>query len=492
MLTDRKGRLWVATFGRGIQVEQRRDADDRPIFRRLTQSDGLPQNSVDALLEDVDGNIWASTDGGLARIKPDSLAIRAFRTEQGVGIDGFFTGDADTTPAGELLFGGLNGLIVVHPERLTPAAKAPPIVVTDVRIGAHGLASSQSLLSSGLTVGSQDRSFAIEFAALDFTDPDQRRYAYRLQGFDKDWLETPTSRRVASYTNLPPGDYILQLRSAAAGNDWSTPFDVAVHVQPAWYEYAAARALAAIIAVLLIVGLVQVRTTLLVRRQRELESIVADRTAQLQRNQENLERMAYIDVLTGLPNRRVFNDDLRRFISGCSRGQGDFALLLIDLDGFKSINDTVGHDVGDAVLVEVAGRLRRLTRETDLVARLGGDEFGLVLAQPRNMSAVDTTCARIIKNLSEPIGLGDRIVVIGASIGVAKASGDLITPDEIYKAADVALFEAKNAGRNTWRWDETSAASAAMTASWKRLNEEVEQPSDGHESDVPKSRFHTG
>jgi ligand-binding sensor domain-containing protein len=93
MLTDRKGRLWVATFGRGIQVEQRRDAAGRPIFRRLTQSDGLPQNSVDALLEDVDGNIWVSTDGGLARINPDSLAIRAFRTEQGVGIDGFFTGE---------------------------------------------------------------------------------------------------------------------------------------------------------------------------------------------------------------------------------------------------------------------------------------------------------------------------------------------------------------------------------------------------------------
>jgi diguanylate cyclase (GGDEF)-like protein len=470
MLIDRKGQLWVATFGRGIQVEQSHDAGGRPIFRRLTQSDGLPQNSVDALLQDFDGNIWASTDGGLARIELGSLAIRAFRTEQGVGIDGFFTGDAATTPAGDLLFGGLNGLIVVHPERLTAAAEAAPIVVTDVRVGGRNLAPSQSLLSSGLTVGFQDRSLAIEFAALDFTDPELQRYSYRLQGFDKDWLETPTSRRVASYTNLPPGDYILHLRSAAAGSGWSTPLDVAVHVQPAWYEYGVARALAAIIVLLLIVGFVQMRTTLLRRRQRELESIVAERTAQLQRNQENLKSMAYLDVLTGLPNRRAFNDDLRRFIAECERGQGDFALLLIDLDGFKAINDTVGHGAGDAVLVEVAGRLRTLIRETDLAARLGGDEFCVILAQPRDTAAVDSACARIIKKLNEPMVLADRVVVIGASIGVAKVPGErTTTPDELHKAADIALYEAKRAGRNTWRWHDSSVASTATTSSWKRL-----------------------
>src|ERR1035441_50398 len=145
------------------------------------------------------------------------------------------------------------------------------------------------------------------------------------------------------------------------------------------------------------------RTTLLRRRQRELESIVAERTAQLQRNQENLKSMAYLDVLTGLPNRRAFNDDLRRFIAECERGQGDFALLLIDLDGFKAINDTVGHGAGDAVLVEVAGRLRTLIRETDLAARLGGDEFCVILAQPRDTAAVDSACARIIKKLNEPM-----------------------------------------------------------------------------------------
>ncbi len=218
-----------------------------------------------------------------------------------------------------------------------------------------------------------------------------------------------------------------------------------------------ARALAAIIVLLLIVGFVQMRTTLLRRRQRELESIVAERTAQLQRNQESLKSMAYLDVLTGLPNRRAFDDGLRRFIAECERGQGDFALLLIDLDGFKGINDTVGHGAGDAVLVEVATRLRTLIRETDLASRVGGDEFCVILAQPRDTAAVDSACARIIKKLNEPIVLADRVVVIGASIGVARAPRErTTTPDELHKGADVALYDAKRAGRNTWRWDNRS------------------------------------
>jgi diguanylate cyclase (GGDEF)-like protein len=279
---------------------------------------------------------------------------------------------------------------------------------------------------------------------------------------------------VASYTNLPPGDFVLQLRSAAAGSGWSPPLDVAVHVQPAWYEYFLARALAAIIVLMLIVGFVQIRTTLLRRRQRELESIIAERTAQLQRNQENLKSMAYLDVLTGLPNRRAFNDDLRRFIAECGRAQGDFALLLIDLDGFKAINDTVGHGAGDAVLVEVAARLRTLIRETDVAARLGGDEFCVILAQPRDTAAVDSACARIIKRLSDPIVLGDRIVAIGASIGVARVSRErATTPDELHKAADMALYEAKRGGRGTWRWDNSSGASTATSSSWKRLATKV-------------------
>jgi diguanylate cyclase (GGDEF)-like protein len=465
LLTDRKGRLWVATFGRGIEVEKGRDAAGEPTFRRLTQDEGLPQNSVDAMLEDDAGNIWASTDGGLARIETESLRIRAFRTEQGVGIDGFFTANAARTPAGELLFGGLNGFVVVHPERLTRASAAPAMVVTDVRIGGRSAPALRSSPGAVLAVGPNDRSLAVDFAALDFVDPELRRYSYRLAGFDGEWVETPASRRVAVYTNLPPGDYTLELRSAAPGEPWSKPLDIPVHVQPAWYEYRTVRALATLLALALVAALVQLRTRYLRQRQAELEAIVAERTLELRRNQEYLESMAYVDVLTGLPNRRVFNENLRRLIAGCERGQGDFVLLLIDLDGFKAVNDTDGHDVGDAVLVEVAARLRTLIRETDLATRLGGDEFGLVLAQPQDKAAVDSVCARIVRRLGEPIALADHTTTVGASIGVAKVSGGHATPDQLFKAADLAMYEAKRAGRNTWRWDRNSAAAFTMMAS---------------------------
>jgi diguanylate cyclase (GGDEF)-like protein len=461
MLTDAKGRLWVATFGRGIQVEQGRDPDGRPVFRRLTQADGLPQNSVDALLRDAAGNIWASTDGGLARVDPANLSIRAFRAAEGVGIDGFFTGEAVSTAAGDLLFGGLNGFVVVHPERLGKGDGAAALVLTDVQVGGQAVAPSPALLHDGLQVGPSDRSLAVEFAALDFVGPDQRRFGYRLEGFDSEWQETPTTRRLAAYTNLPPGDYRLALRSAVGG-EWSEALRVPVHVRAAWYETASVRALGAVGALAVVIGLVQLRTLVLRRRQAELERLVAERTAQLQRSQEYLERMAYFDVLTALPNRRMFNDHLRRLIAACQRGHGEFALLLIDLDDFKSINDTFGHDVGDAVLAEIGSRLKGLIRETDLAARLGGDEFGLLLANPRGKDDVDAACGRIVRKVCEPIGVSGHFVVIGASVGIAGLHEVGATPEELYKAADVALYEAKRSGRNTWRWDRRSAATAAV------------------------------
>jgi diguanylate cyclase (GGDEF)-like protein len=452
VLTDRSGRLWVATYGRGIQVERGRAADGRPLFRRLTQFDGLPQNSVDTLLMDSGGNIWVSTDDGLARIEPETLLIHSYRVAQGVGFAGFWTGAGTVTPAGDLLFGGLNGMIALHPDHDAREESVAPMAITEVHVGSHAVAAATTLSARGLEVAPSDHSIGVEFAALDFTDPEHRRYAYRLQGFDTDWVETPVSRRLAAYTNLPPGDYTLQLRSATADGQWATPLQVPIHVTAAWFQHGAVRALGLLLALALVVGLVQLRTLMLRRRQGELERLVAERTAELRRSQEQLEQLAYFDALTGLPNRRMFNEHLRRLIATQHRGQGGFALLLIDLDGFKPVNDTLGHAVGDALLASIAAQLRTLVRGTDLAARLGGDEFAVLLSQTTDLVSIESTCARIVTKLGEPLVVLGHSVKVGASVGIVPCPNGGATADELYRAADSALYEAKQAGRSTWRW----------------------------------------
>ena len=458
LLVDPKGRLWVGVFGRGIQVEDGRGADGRLRFRRLGTRDGLPQNSVDMLLLDRLGAVWASTDEGLARIDPDTLRVRAFRTEQGVGIRSHWIGAGTLSASGTLLFGGTNGMTIVHPERVAPVAARPALTITEAR--ASGRPISPGLLSSNapLQVDAAERSLMVEFSTLDFDDPEHESYRYRLVGFDNDWIASPSSRRLASYTNLPPGDYTLQLSVPGADGNWLPPLERAVHVEAAWYQRSSVRAGAIGIAVLLFVGLVQLRTLYLRQRQQELQRLVAERTAELERrsaelhrSREQLEKMAYFDSLTGLPNRRMFNDDMRRLISRSMRGHGHFALLLVDLDGFKQVNDVDGHDAGDALLVAVAERLKALVRDSDHVARLGGDEFA-VLLPTSDPDALEATCARMRSSLAAPLLLGERVIQVTASIGVAVCPEEGTTPDSLYKSADLALYEAKRAGRNAWRW----------------------------------------
>ena len=185
-------------------------------------------------------------------------------------------------------------------------------------------------------------------------------------------------------------------------------------------------------------------------RTAELENLAAE----LQLSQQKLEQLAYSDALTGLPNRRMFNDCFRRLLALKHRQQGIFALLVIDLDAFKQINDTHGHDAGDAVLMEVARRLERMVRASDCFARVGGDEFFMLLAEPTEMSAVEYVCCRMIESFAELVqfrGLSLRVTV---SIGAALYPGDGETQDSLYKSADLALYRVKRNGGNGWRMQE--------------------------------------
>lgn len=183
----------------------------------------------------------------------------------------------------------------------------------------------------------------------------------------------------------------------------------------------------------------------------DLEARVERRTAELLASQRQLERAAFYDVLTGLPNRRLLEE---RFAS-CgvtARRKGDrFALLLIDLDHFKEINDNFGHDAGDSLLVITASRLKAAVRDSDVVGRMGGDEFMVLLPEAGDKAAIEVVCHRILESLGTTMVFKAWTLRTSPSIGVARFPDDGATWQSVYKAADLALYEAKRAGRNTWR-----------------------------------------
>lgn len=198
--------------------------------------------------------------------------------------------------------------------------------------------------------------------------------------------------------------------------------------------------------------------------------IFAERTAaEIERTQheERIKYLAYYDTLTGLPNRELLMDRLHLGIAQASRSHTQLALMLLDLDHFKVINDTLGHPVGDQLLAEVAQRLSECVREGDTVARLGGDEFVILLsnlpASTDEASADVTTVAeKIRQTISDDYHIEGHSLSISTSIGIAFYPDDGKTNDTLFRHADMAMYQAKNAGRDNYRFFSASLNEAAI------------------------------
>jgi diguanylate cyclase (GGDEF)-like protein/PAS domain S-box-containing protein len=171
---------------------------------------------------------------------------------------------------------------------------------------------------------------------------------------------------------------------------------------------------------------------------------------------ERSRRLALYDSLTDLPNRTLVLERLGQLIASTAREERQIAVLFLDLDRFKQVNDTLGHEAGDEVLRVVASRLKRLVRETDTVARLGGDEFVILLDNPAGLEHVQRVAGRAVTALNDPIQCGHAFAQVGTSIGIAMHPIDGRTPVELLKQADAAMYEAKAAGKNTFRSSRSS------------------------------------
>jgi diguanylate cyclase (GGDEF)-like protein len=178
--------------------------------------------------------------------------------------------------------------------------------------------------------------------------------------------------------------------------------------------------------------------------------------------EDKVAHMARHDALTNLPNRRLFREQLEHTLGRLHRGE-QAAVLSIDLDRFKHVNDTLGHPVGDELLIAVARRLRECTREEDIIARFGGDEFVIVqVAANLKPAEASALASRIVDVVGAPFDIGGQQVVVGASIGIAMAPADGTDPDQLLKNADLALYRAKLDGRGTYRYFEAEMDARAQ------------------------------
>ncbi len=196
-------------------------------------------------------------------------------------------------------------------------------------------------------------------------------------------------------------------------------------------------------------------------RPSQYVSVMRDITEQ-RRSEQRIHRLAYFDNLTGLPNRELFFDRFDHAIQRAQRQRQHLALLFLDLDRFKDVNDSLGHPVGDTLLKAVATRLRQLVRGEDTIARLGGDEFTILLESAGNHRSIEQIAHKVVQALSQPFELGGHHLHIGTSVGISLYPDDGDDATALVKHADAAMYQAKASGRNNFQF--YSAALSTRTS----------------------------
>ncbi len=471
LLEDRRGRIWAGANGGPLNVLEER-AGGALSIRRIGVAEGMPHENVDGLAEDAHGHIWASTDKGIALIDPATLHARALGLADGASEAAFWAGTQSQSADGTIFFGGQDGITVVAPGATSPWTYAPPVIASGLEVGRRSVPAA--LVNRGdatLDLPPDARDITVEFAALDYSAPQAERYAYRLDGYDREWVEADARRRTATYTHLSPGEYTLEVRGTNRLGMWSAHvLRLGVRAQPAWYETWEFNVFLGALAILIGYAFHRYRTAVLRRRQRELEDVVNERTRELSDANARLEELSLSDPLTGLRNRRFLAQHLATDVALTLRRyedwradpeepapqDADIVFFLVDLDNFKIVNDRFGHYAGDLLLMAMRERLQEVFRESDFVARWGGDEF-LTVARATPRSDAPVIAERIREAVAGrpfPVG-GDQSIDASVSVGFAAfpfvpAAPNAVSWFQAVRIADHALYMAKEAGRNTW------------------------------------------
>jgi diguanylate cyclase (GGDEF)-like protein len=456
---DPRGRLWVGS-ARGVQ-EIVTGPDGGVHFHAVGPDDSVGRVKILAIEADSAGALWLSTAGALLRLDPASGAVSRFGADDGT-TEGFTIGSSYAGPDGTLYFGGVKGMTGVRPEIVHTGSIAPQVAITDISVFNRSLKDGHAgpgvrlegavTAPQQLTLSVQESVFSLEFAALHFVDPAQNRYAYRLAGFDRDWVETDAAHRNATYTNLDPGSYQFEVKAANEHGVWSERITrTGITILPPFWQTWWFRVLSMSTSVLLLASAYSLRVRRLKRSAQHLEALVADRTRDLEQSNAKLAALSLTDGLTGITNRRGFDSALEKEWRRALRDRQPVALAMIDVDHFKKYNDHYGHQAGDECLRAVAGVIAaHARRPSDVAARYGGEEFALLLPHAdaeRALMLAQEMCRQMtalaLAHAQSPLQH------VSISIGVAVLVADeTSTPEMLVRQADQALYRAKQEGRN--------------------------------------------
>ena len=389
---DQSGRLWAGTE-RGV------DMWNGSRWSHYDTSDGLAWDDCDlnGFAQEADGTVWIGTSGGLSQFKPRP--------------------------------------------RLTPEVPIEVVFTKLVMGGADVSGQSNPSFSA------HANSLVARYSALNISNDERILFRYQLKGANSTWTET--TQRELQFAELAPGAYQLEVEGQDEDGSWSIASrgrNSAFRILTPWYASWWFIGIC-VFGPLLAAGVV-VRLRVLSGRRRERE------LQQLQAAHDEIRNLAFFDPLTGLPNRRLLLDRLQQTMAAGARSSLKRALLFVDLDDFKTLNDTLGHHIGDLLLQEVARRIIASIRETDTVARLGGDEF-VVLLQDLSELADDAAAQakivaeKILSMIHQPYRLDGRECRSSSSIGITVFGTQKASTNEVLQQADIAMYQAKAAGRNT-------------------------------------------
>ncbi|MGX4640133.1 sensor histidine kinase [Massilia sp. SYSU DXS3249] len=286
LMLSARGRLWVGTAGGLHRLEQ--SASGKAGFRYFPLSEAREAPPIGAVLEDAQGRLWASMTNGISRLDPDSGRFRHYTGKDGLSVGTYFIGAGARGPDGRLHFGGVDGVSSFLPDAIRDNPYPPQVHITDLLVSnkPRALPAPAAGGAAGtigkITLTHREPVFAVEFAALHYAAPASNRYAYRLEGFDEDWIATGAGKRFASYTNLDPGDYVFRVRASNKDGVWSeAPATLAVTVTPPWWKTAWFRLLALALLASSAVLAYRLRVRVLVGQKQVLEREVGTRTAEL-------------------------------------------------------------------------------------------------------------------------------------------------------------------------------------------------------------------